>query len=309
MRLSRLLPAAALTGALAVALTACSAASGGAGNNLPTASAVTHAGRVQVVAAESLWGDVASQIGGDHVDVASIISNPTQDPHEYESTVGDASTLSRADLVVVNGADYDPFMTRLLDVDPKASRTVITVASVVDAKNGANPHLWYRPQYVQQAASAIEAALVAEQPSHRADFAAGLARFTTEMQQVSTVVAAIRARHAGAAVGYTEPVPGYLVQAAGLTLGTPEGFSLALENGTDPTPGDNARFEQAITGRRIKALLLNTQVTDPETDRLQKLASSAGVPVVRVTETLPEGQHIQTWQATQATALLEALGG
>ena len=293
-----------------VTLGACSAASHEAGNNLPASAAPRHhEGRVQVVAAESLWGDVAAQIGGKHVDVTSIISDPDQDPHEYESTVTDASTISRARLVIVNGCDYDPFMNRLLGVDTDPARTVVTIGSVVGANCGANPHLWYRPTYALQAAAAIEAALARDQPEHRADFADGLARFTAGMARVSTVIAAIRARHAGASVGYTEPVPGYLVDAAGLRLGTPKAFSLALENGTDPTPGDNARFEQAISRRRIAVLLLNTQVTGPETARLQRLAASAKVPVVPVTETLPEGENFQTWQARQASALLTALGG
>ena len=293
---------------VAATLAACSAVSAEAGNGLPATAASRHAGRVQVVAAESLWGNIAGQIGGRHVDITSILSDPNQDPHEYQSSVDDAATLSHADLVITNGADYDPFMNRLLDVDTKPARSVVTVSSVVGVHSGANPHLWYRPAYVLQAATAIEAALVHDQPQHRGDFAAGLARFTTGMRKVTNVIAAIKARYAGAAVGYTEPVPGYLVQAAGLLLETPKGFSLALENGTDPTPGDNARFEQDITEHRIRVLLLNTQVTDPETDRLQSLARSAHVPVVRVTETLPTGEDFQTWQAAQAAALLAALG-
>lgn len=307
MRSTRLLPV-LLAATLATAVTACSAAQG-AGNGLPSGAPARHQGRVQVAAAESLWGDVAAQIGGRHVDVTSILSDPNQDPHEYESSVGDAATLSKADLVIVNGADYDPFMNRLLGVDRKPARSVVTVGKVVGVKDGANPHLWYRPAYVQQAATAIEAALIRAQPAHRADFAAGLARFTAGLRTVSGVIDAIRAKYTGAKVGYTEPVPGYLVEAAGLILGTPRNFSLAMENGTDPSPGDNAHFERAITGHRILVLLLNTQVTDPETDRLQKLAAAAKVPVVRVTETLPTGQTFQAWQTAQATALLEALGG
>jgi zinc/manganese transport system substrate-binding protein len=307
MRTTRLRPA-LLAATLATVVTACSAAEG-AGNGLPSSAPARHEGRVQVVAAESLWGDIAGQIGGRHVDITSILNNPSQDPHEYESSVGDAATVSRADLVIVNGADYDPFMNRLLGVDRKSARAVVTVSKAVGVQNGANPHLWYRPAYVQRAAAAIEAALIRAQPTHRADFAAGLARFTAGLRKVSSVIATIRAKYAGAKVGYTEPVPGYLVEAAGLGLGTPKGFSLAMENGTDPTPGDNAHFERDITGHRVRVLLLNTQVTDPETDRLQKLASAAKVPVVRVTETLPRGQSFQAWQTAQATALLEALGG
>ena len=54
-----------------------------------------HAGRrqaagrtIRVVAAENFWGSIASQLGGDHVTVTSIITNPDTDPHDYEPTAG-----------------------------------------------------------------------------------------------------------------------------------------------------------------------------------------------------------------------------
>lgn len=299
----------ALLGAT-LALTACGrAADSAGGNGLPTARPNPRDGRIQVLAAESLWGDLAAQIGGTRVRVTSILNNPNQDPHEYQSGVGDAAAVSAADVVIVNGADYDPFMGRLLSVDGSSARTVVTVASVVGARSGANPHLWYDPTYVDQAAGAIAAALTKRQPGHAAEFARGLESARAKERQVVTVIARIRASHAGDRVGYTEGVPYYLVHAAGLTLGTPIGFSRALEDGTDPSPGDSAHFEQAITARRIRALLLNTQVGDRETARLASLARGHGVPVVDVGETLPRGRHLQDWQAAEATALLAALDG
>lgn len=304
MPASRLL-AAVLAGA---SLAACSAAAGGgAGNGLPTAAPTHRPGQLVVVAAENLWGDVAAQIGGARVAVTSILSDPDQDPHEYESTVGDAAFVGAADVVVVNGAGYDPFMGRLLSANPRSGRTTLTVASAAGTRPGANPHLWYDPASVRAAARAMERVFARRLPAHAAEFAAGLRRFLTGEARVDTVVAAIRRAHAGTKVGYTEPVPGYLVAAAGLRLGTPKAFSIALENGSDPTPGDSAHFEQAIRHRTIKALLLNTQIEDPETVRLASIARSSGVPVVDVTETLPRGQHLQTWQADQATHLLRAL--
>ncbi len=262
-----------------------------------------------MVAAEGLWGDIVAQIGGDHVDVSSILDDPNQDPHEYESTVGDAATIAGADLVIVNGADYDPFMGRLLAVDGKSGRTTLTISKVVGVSSGANPHLWYDPGYVRTAAIAIERALAGKQAANAAAFSAGLARFQSGEARVSAVIARIKAAHAGAAVGYTEPVPGYLVDAAGLRLGTPSSFSLALENGTDPGPGDSAKFEAALGDHKVAVLLLNTQVEDPETGRLERIAKASGVSVVTVTETLPPGENFQTWQADQAASLLKALDG
>src|ERR1700710_2076472 len=97
--------------AAALLMTACrSSADRAAGNGLPTGPPPPDDGRIQVVAAESLWGDIAEQIGGSRVHVTSILSDPTQDPHEYQSGVGDAATIDAADLVIVNGAEYDPFM-------------------------------------------------------------------------------------------------------------------------------------------------------------------------------------------------------
>ena len=40
---------------------------------------------IQIVAAENFWGSLISQLGGTHVNVTSIVSDPNTDPHEYES--------------------------------------------------------------------------------------------------------------------------------------------------------------------------------------------------------------------------------
>ena len=97
--------------------------------------------------------------------------------------------------------------------------------------------------------------------------------------------------------------------AAGLTVGTPSGFAQALEDGNDPNPIDNARFEDEISSHRMKVLLYNAQVTDSLTANLRRFATKHGVPVVGVTETLPTGLNFQTWQADQARELLAALDG
>ena len=59
---------------------------------------------VDVVAAENFYGNIVSQIGGDAVNVTSVMSDPNVDPHEYESNVEDAKAIADAELVVENGA-------------------------------------------------------------------------------------------------------------------------------------------------------------------------------------------------------------
>jgi zinc/manganese transport system substrate-binding protein len=124
------------------------------------------------------------------------------------------------------------------------------------------------------------------------------------------VIDRVKAKYTGTAIAYTERVPGYLIEAAGLTLGVPVGFTQAVEDGNDPNPFDTAAFNAAITGKAVKALLYNGQVTDDQTTKIKQLATSSGVPIVAVTETLPPtDKDFQAWQLRQAQQLLTALGG
>ncbi len=299
---------------IALVAAACSRTTdAGAGNNLPvTLGATSHApaGKLGVVAAENFWGDIARQIGGDTVQVTSIISDPNTDPHQYESSARDGAAIAGASLVIQNGAGYDEFINKLLAATPKSHREVLDVATVVGAAHDANPHLWYSPDYVLKAAQAIQEQLATEDPSHAAAYRSNLATFRQGEQQVVDVIDEIKSKYDGQAIAYTERVPGYLVEAAGLRLGTPASFSKAIEDDSDPSPADVAAFDAALKDHKVKALLYNAQVTSPTTQRLKDLARSNGVPIVGVTETMPpDATNFQTWQADQARALLEALGG
>ena len=310
---------AALLAAAGLALAGCSStgtsAGDGLGNGLQTSSAspgsVDATGRVAVVAGENVWGDIARQIGGSRVSVLSIISDPSVDPHEYESSLADATAVAHARLVIVNGAGYDEFLSRLLGAAHPSGRQVITVADTVGVHgSNPNPHLWYDPGYVETTARTISQHLTSIDPSGGATFAANLRTFLAGEQRVTGEVGLIKAKYAGTPVGYTERVAGYLVDAAGLRLDTPSGFAQAVEDGTDPNPLDNAAFEADLTQHRVKVLIYNAQVTDAITSHVKSLAEQSHIPVVGMTETMPSNEpDFQTWQLDQAQALLAALGG
>jgi zinc/manganese transport system substrate-binding protein len=279
---------------------------GACGPAAPTAN-----GKIRVVAGENFWGNIAAQIGGDRAQVTSIIRDPGTDPHEYEADVHTAAALAGARLVIENGLGYDDFLRKLLSASPARHRTVLVAADVVGVHGrNANPHLWYGPEYVTKTARAIEAALAKAAPEHAGTFRANLDRFLGGQRRVVDIIDRIRSRYADARVAYTERVPGYLLDAAGLRLGTPASFSQSIEDGNDPSPADAAAFEHALTDHGVKVLIYNAQVTDAATKHLRDLATAAGVPVVGLTETLPPTKrNYQTWQADQAEALLAALGG
>src|SRR3984957_9806897 len=96
---------------------------------------------LQVVAAENFWGSIVSQIGGSHVQVLSIVSDPNADPHEYESNATDARAVTNADYVIENGVGYDSWMDKLLSADGNnPDRKVLNVGDLVGVQDGGNPH-------------------------------------------------------------------------------------------------------------------------------------------------------------------------
>jgi len=264
--------------------------------------------KLKVVAAENFYGGIALQIGGDLIEVASIMSSPTQDPHLFETTPGVVRQIADAQIVIFNGADYDPWMEKLLKAIPRVDRTVITVADLMGKKPGDNPHLWYDPATMPAAAKALAAAFTKADSVHAPDYAARLATTLTELGRINKRVEQIRAKHSGETVTATEPVFGYMAEALKLKMRN-ERFQLAMMNDTEPSAHDIAAFENDLKQRKVKALLYNKQVTAKMTERLLDVAGKAKVPVVGITETQPADTSFEDWMLDQLNALDKALAG
>jgi zinc/manganese transport system substrate-binding protein len=272
-------------------------------------TALAQDARIPVVAAENFYGDVVQQLGGKHVDVTSILSNPDEDPHLFEASPKTARALHRASLVVYNGADYDPWMDKLLvGASKNAKRTTIVAANLVGKKSGDNPHLWYDPATMPAVARAVSAALVAADPANKADYDANLAKFLDSLKPIGDKVAALHERYKGLPVTATEPVFGYMADAIGFDMHNAR-FQLAVMNDTEPSASDIAAFERDLREKRVRVLIYNSQATEALTKRMLKLAQSSGVPSVSVTETQPAGKTFQQWMLTQLDGLAAALEG
>ena len=123
---------------------------------------------LQIVAGENFWGNLVSQLGGSHVQVLSVVSDPNADPHEYESNTSNARAFANADYVILNGAGYDSWGDKLLSAGSKPSRKVLNVADLLGKKEGDNPHFWYNPSYVNQVVGQTEQDLIALDPTNAA---------------------------------------------------------------------------------------------------------------------------------------------
>jgi zinc/manganese transport system substrate-binding protein len=266
------------------------------------------AGPVAIVAAENVYGDVARQIGGPDVTVTSIISTPGQDPHQFEASPATARALAGADIVISNGASYDPWVARLLTAAKSAPRTAIVAADLVNARAGDNPHLWYDPATMPAVATKLAAALAARDPAHRTAYEQRLKDFLVSLAPITTRIASIRAKHAGTPVTATEPVFGLMAKALGFTMRN-ERFQLAVMNETEPAATDVAAIQDDLTGHKVKLLLHNTQTSNVLTERLLAIARTAGVPVVGISETEPSDTTYQAWIAAELDRVDKALGG
>jgi zinc/manganese transport system substrate-binding protein len=263
---------------------------------------------IQVVAAENFWGDIATQLGGPYVHVTSLVTNPNADPHLYESNARNASVVSSAGVVIINGLGYDDFMGKLLGASSRPGRQVVTAQQVLHAREGSNQHLWYDIPHIHEVASRITNVYITEDPDHKTIYQHNLMIFDQSLQPLLQTIAQIKQTYGGTPVAYTEPVPAYVLTAAGLQIATPEGFAKSIEDGDDPSPTDTNAMDSLIISRAIKVLLYNAQATSPVTERVKTLAAQNGIPVIGVTETLPgNGETYQTWQANQLHELQAAL--
>jgi zinc/manganese transport system substrate-binding protein len=265
-------------------------------------------GKIAVVAAENFYGDVARQIGGDRVTVVSIINNPDQDPHLFETTPGIVRQIASARIAVLNGADYDPWMEKLLSAAPQPNRKVIIAADLAHRQAGSNPHLWYDPATMPAVAKAIADTLSAADAAHRNDYATRLTTFLGSLKPINDKIAAIRGKYSGAAVTASEPVFGYMAGALGLKM-LNESFQLSIMNDTEPSARDVAAFEQDLKDHKVRVMFYNKQASNKAVQRLVDLARKAKIPVVGVTETAPAELTYQDWMLTQLNDTEKALAG
>jgi len=304
LRRAILTPALATTAALTIA--AC-----GSG----AAPATTGPAKVAVVASTDVYGSIAAAVGGDAVTVRSIINSPDADPHEYETKPADAVAVNEAKVIVYNGAGYDDFATKLLGASSTkpAAIDVATLSGLqatAPAGTEFNEHVWYSLPTVKKLADAIATDLAAADPSQASTFSANAAAFGQKIDGLTAKLDAIKTKYTGQKVAITEPVPLYMVQAAGLVDATPPGFSKAVEEGTDPPAAVLAATLATFRGAdKVKVLLPNAQTETALTKQVEQAATAGGVPIVPVTETLPAGvTDYVAWMTQQIDGLTTALG-
>jgi len=263
---------------------------------------------IQIVAAENFWGSLISQLGGTHVSVVSIVTDPNTDPHEYESNSANAIEIADASFVIVNGAGYDTWALSLIAADNNPNQKVLNVQELIGQSVGANPHFWYSPYYVNDTVRAMYADLLSIDPANAAYYQQQYVALNASLGVYNERISEIRHQFAGTKVASTESIFVYLANATGLDLVSPPAFMEAVAEGNDPPAQSVVQFQDLIQSGNVSVLVYNEQTVTPLTQSIKALAAQHNVPIVGVTETIqPPDVSFQVWMNGELLSLQNAL--
>jgi zinc/manganese transport system substrate-binding protein len=261
---------------------------------------------INIVAAENIYGEVAKELGGPYVEVMNIINNPNQDPHLFTTTPSTAKAVNAADIVIYNGAEYDPWISSMLAIEGAKNRHIINVATLIHVKSGENPHLWYLPTTMPIFAQALVTTLTQLDPPHKQYYENQLNQFNHSYHIIFATIKRLKQQFQYTPVIATEPVFGYMAKSIGLTMHG-EALQINIMNDSPPSISQIKSFEDDLTQHKVCLLIYNNQVINPLTKNMQEMAEKETIPIIGVSEMLPPNMTYVQWMMKELAELEHAL--
>lgn len=267
----------------------------------------TSSGKIKIVAAENFYGEVAQAVGGDLVDVISLLTTPDMDPHDYEPTPQASKDVDNAQVVIYNGIGYDAWMAKIIEATGDAkNKTVIAVGSdVMGKKEGDNEHLWFNPETFPKYAKDLAEKLGKLDPDNAATYTKQADAYIATLAPLTDLAKELKQTTAFP-IAVSEPIFDYMAEALNLTV-TNKKFELAAQEGVDPAPADVAKLQDDIKAKQIKMFVNNIQSSRPTIENMVTLSKENGVAVIEVTETLPKGKNYIQWMTDILNQIKAAL--
>ncbi len=277
-------------------------------------------GPIAVTATTNVWGSIAEFIGGDMVEVTSIVDQPTIDPHSYEPSARDLLSVQDAEFVLVNGGGYDSFMDSLVD-QADGTRVVLRAVegegdhddSDEEHSDGdhththadGNEHVWYDFHVVEEVANEILAAFTQLRPESAGDFQARHTVFVDELEVLEVRLEALREKALGFGVFSLTPLASIMIEEAGLTEYAPSELLEAVEEERDIPPSALAEAVEIFNDPDVLMVITNDQVTDTQMQGIADAAADRGLPVVGLSELIPnEDWDYLDWMANNLDVLM-----
>lgn len=256
-------------------------------------------GKVKIVASTNIWGDIAKSVGGDLVEVTSIIDDPKKDPHSYEATARDQLAVEKSNLVIANGGGYDDFIEKLAEA--AGNKRVLRIASEVTAVQWQkNEHLWFSISAVGEAVYEISDSLSTLDEANAATYSKNADALVDGLTGVAASYSEVRKDTDGKSYFATESLADWLLADLGLINKTPAGYSKAIEDETDVAPTVMKESLDLVNLGKIDFLVVNAQTDNAQTMQIVNAAKVAGVKTVVLSEVLLSGVNFVEWLGTSA---------
>ncbi|MFT8704030.1 metal ABC transporter solute-binding protein, Zn/Mn family [Bifidobacterium aquikefiricola] len=303
--LTRRVLAALLTMSAIIAVSACSLRS--QDSAIPSTTSTTLSGPIPVVATIRPWGSLAQELGGDQVQVSTIISDPNLAIQEYEPKTTDVTTIGKSRIEIVNGAGYDDWATKSAPKDA----TLVSAADAVGASEGDNPYLWFSKDVRNSVATEVTEAYIKALPAKKSYFNARLKAWKHSETTLETLMQTI-ASQSKKKLTYAQerPIAYYLMADLGFSDKTPEGFAQALSGSEQPTTTEVETFVDLLGTSQHPSIFLEDS-TQQSAETQKKLATAAkdnNVPTADVTEVMPaQDTTLNAWISAITTNIAKAL--
>jgi zinc/manganese transport system substrate-binding protein len=235
--------------------------------------------RLKAVASISIIGDLVKNVGGDRVDVTTLVG-PNSDAHVFSPTPNDARTLGAAKIVFVNGMGLEGWMTRLVAVSgAKVSPVVVTTGvkprqAEEGGHHAVDPHAWQSVAnakiYVANIRDGLKTSDPANAGAYDANAQAYLEKLDALEREVREAIEKIPADHRK--IITTHDAFGYFGQAYGVEFIAPIGVS----SDSEPSARDIAGIIAQVKRQKIPAVFMEN-ISDPR--MMQQIARETGAKV------------------------------
>jgi zinc/manganese transport system substrate-binding protein len=247
---------------------------------LMTAGPAPAQDKLKVLATFSILGDLVKNVGGDRVEVATLVG-PNSDAHVYAPAPADAKKVADAKVVIVNGLGYEGWMSRLAKASGSKAPVVVASKGVKERKapgghghGGADPHAWQSVANAKIYVANIRDALIAADPAGKAAYEANATAYLGKLDaldaDVKAAVAAIPADRRK--IISTHDAFGYFQQAYGVEFIAPQGVSTEAE----PSARDVARIITQVRKQKIPAVFLEN-ISDARL--MERIAHESGARI------------------------------
>jgi zinc/manganese transport system substrate-binding protein len=231
--------------------------------------------RVNVVASFSILGDFVKNVGGDRVDVTTLVG-PNGDVHVYDPAPSDAKTIAGARLLVINGLGLEGWLPRLLQSSGGKAAIVTATRGIAPLKVGsdADPHAWQSVANAKIYVTNITDALVATDPADAEVFRANAQAYLTKLDALEREVreAVAKIPPSRRKVISTHDAFGYFAAAYGIEFIAPLGVSTESE----ASARDIAGIITEIKREKIPAVFLEN-ISDPRL--IRRISAETGARV------------------------------